>query len=253
MGMALNTYHRYWTLRPATVIGHTRKRVWVLARVPAGVGSYGLSHAENLSQQMNNQTRTCPYCRSEINVLAKKCPNCQSDDRTVWAKHKLWFILLGSIVLVIIVSAISSSGGSPSNNAPSPAPVVAKAVIQNPIFDVPSLIGKNIDQIVQTLGKPDSEYTPTAQQKELGVNEGDNSYEKDGSKLLITYNVATRKVIDFFIDPTSAIKNSDGTITDTASLLILGNLKQGDPKYSVTFVKSIKNPSAYTGVKVIAK
>lgn len=197
---------------------------------------------------MNNQTKTCVHCRSEINALATKCPHCQSDVRTPWAKHKLWVILFGSIVLVMIVSAISSSSNTPAPVAPV-APTPVKTVVQNPSFDIPALVGKNIDQITQVLGKPDKEYVPTAAQKDLGVTEGDKTYIKDGNTLLITYTVNNRKVVDFFISTT----DQSGATSDITNMLKVGNLSQSDPKYTIEPVKSLKNAGSFTGIKIIAK
>jgi len=110
------------------------------------------------------------------------------------------------------------------------------------IFDVPFLVGKNIDEIRQILGTPlDKDLTePTAQQIELGGSEWDNSYKKDGQDLLITFDASSRKIIDFFLDG-----------DDKSKLLEIGNLKENASSYTIEPVKAIKDPSVITGIKII--
>jgi hypothetical protein len=71
------------------------------------------------------------------------------------------------------------------------------------VFDLEKLYGKNIDEIRSILGNPidGNHIEPTKQQINLGMAEDgwDNTFEKDGYDLLITYDVSTRNVIDFFI------------------------------------------------------
>lgn len=57
------------------------------------------------------------------------------------------------------------------------------------IFDVPSLMGKNIEEIRKELGTPiDKEIEPSNLQKKMKVDFWDNAYEKEGNTLLITFN-----------------------------------------------------------------
>ncbi len=114
------------------------------------------------------------------------------------------------------------------------------------VFDVPTLLGKNVDELRQVLGSPTgNQLEPTQQQIDLGVNTWDNTFEKDGRKLLATYDPQTRVVEDLFI----GTNDSSGSTKDKQTLLEVGNLKEGSSTYKVEFVKTIKDPSAYTGVK----
>lgn len=57
------------------------------------------------------------------------------------------------------------------------------------IFDVPSLMGRNIEEIRKELGTPiDKEIEPSNLQKKMKVNFLDNTFEKAGNTLLITFN-----------------------------------------------------------------
>lgn len=119
------------------------------------------------------------------------------------------------------------------------------------IFDVPALIGKNIDEVRTILGTPlDKELTePSQEQLNLGANQWDNTFRKDGEDLLVTFSPLTRQIVDFFI----ATDDSSGKTQDKNHLLELGNLKEGDSRYNIEFVKTLKDPSYYTGVKAIPK
>jgi hypothetical protein len=154
-------------------------------------------------------------------------------------------IFIGMIVLIIIIANASSR--HKEFNSPTPA----AATITTPIFDVPALLGKNIDQIKAVLGAPEKDDEPTAQMKAAGVNEWEKVFAKDGKELLVTYNVNTRKVVDFFISANN-IDPSGGT-KDIVSLRKIGNVESDGPKYAVEPVKTIKDPSQFTGIKIVPR
>lgn len=122
------------------------------------------------------------------------------------------------------------------------------AAAQSIAFDVPALMEKNIDQIREIVGKPtDAAIEPTKLQLDVkGADaEWDNTFEKDGFTCFVTYNVRTRKVVDFFIvDPGDQNK---------PRIMAAGNLKPNDPAYTLKFVEMRKDPSKYTGVMITPK
>jgi hypothetical protein len=65
-------------------------------------------------------------------------------------------------------------------------------------FDIPSLIGKNIDQVRKVLGK--SEDT-SPDPSRPSVKAYTNWYHKKGQKLLIDFDPHTRKITRFYIQP----------------------------------------------------
>lgn len=160
-------------------------------------------------------------------------------------------VVVTGIFVAIIISGVVNDSKKEVVNAPSVAPV-AQTKTQNQqtqtvnyAFDIPSLVGKDIDGVEVTLGKP-KDGEPTAQQLRLGVKEWNKTFIKNGKELLVTYTVADRKIVDFFI----STDDPSGKTTNTAHLLELGNLKQYTSSYLVDFVKTIKDPGAYTGVKI---
>ncbi len=118
---------------------------------------------------------------------------------------------------------------------------VASEVLGKPAFDVPSLIGKSIDEVRGVLGKPDDrEPEPTKLQLQIGVDEWFNSYEKDGQELMVTFNPRNRVVIDFFL-----------TGDSKAVLMQIANLREGDSAYRVEVIQAINAPGQITGIKVV--
>jgi hypothetical protein len=116
---------------------------------------------------------------------------------------------------------------------------------QEIIFDLKALQGKNIDEIVSILGEPVSSYEPTEMQISLGVKEGDKTYKKDNRDLLITYDISTRKVKDFFT-PTD---DPSGTTKNVENLKVILNV-QDTTYYKVEPVNALGDPYLFTGLKV---
>jgi hypothetical protein len=115
-------------------------------------------------------------------------------------------------------------------------------------YDIPLLVGKNIDGVRSVLGKAiDNDIEPTSLQIQVGVDIWSNAFNKDDKELLVTFNPKSRVIIDFFI----GTDDPSGKTQNTKRLLEMGNLKENDSRYKLEFVKVIKDPSYFTGVKVI--
>ena len=56
--------------------------------------------------------KKCKSCQTNIDDKAKKCPNCKTDQRNWFVRHKILTSILAVIVLVIIGSALGSSKDS---------------------------------------------------------------------------------------------------------------------------------------------
>ena len=153
--------------------------------------------------------------------------------------NKKLLVLLGFLSLTFIAGC----GIESTNNAPivnSPVSVV---------FDIPSLVDKNVDDIISSFW-PDFTKNisePTNQQLKLWVDEWDNSIDKEGYTLLITYNPKTRKVVDLFLSADKDINNN------RATLIQVWNLINNANNYFIEDVQALKNPSQITGIKIIKK
>jgi len=114
------------------------------------------------------------------------------------------------------------------------------------LFDVPALIGKNIDEVRGSLGTPaDKSLEPP----DSYYNEWDNRFHKRGYTLLVTFNPKTRQVIDFFVPTTDPSQKTN----DYTTLLRVSNVNITNPSYLVTPVPIPEHPSEYTGIKITEK
>lgn len=121
------------------------------------------------------------------------------------------------------------------------------AVEIDPVFDVPSLLDKNINEIKLALGTPKYDTEPTKLQISMGVTEWDKTWNKDRASLIVTYDFKTKNVIDFFISDIS-----EGATRNKNLLLNLGGLNNNQTQYQLKFVEVVNppTPGLYTGVIV---
>jgi len=152
---------------------------------------------------------------------------------------------MNKIIAVFFALILCASCNSSTSHEVNKNPVRTDIKV---IFDVPTLIGKNMDQVRKLLGKPsDKEIEPSKLQKKNNFDTWDNSFEKDGKTLLVTYNPQNRKVTDFFISSTDPSGASD----NYAELLSICNVNRDNAKYSIEPVPAIKDQTKYTGIKII--
>jgi len=176
------------------------------------------------------------------------------------APTKKVYKFLISIVLVFVYMGIFGAiiGNKNKNNTvqsvETPPITQTKVVRKEPvqkknviIFDINSIYNKNISEIIKILGKPAVDTEPTKLQIEMGTTEWDKTFKKDGYELLVTYNTANKKVIDFFV---SAKSDSETNSADMEKILLALNADKNSSKYKVEFVKMIKDSSRFTGVKI---
>ncbi len=146
------------------------------------------------------------------------------------------------------MTAMSDSGSSTGvSKGSTNASTTQVAMNVSPVFDLPSMIDKNVDQIKKILGVPETDSEPTKQQISAGIDEWSKKWTKDGENLLVTYNVKTREILDFFIDT----RDPSGVTSDKNYLLNVGNAKLGEAAYNVEFVEAFASPGKFTGIKII--
>jgi len=169
-----------------------------------------------------------------------------------------WFWVIISVFALFVLAMIAT----PSTPSQTTQNTTITSTIQQPtntptptplppfVFDVPALLGKNVDEVASALKEYQTKTLPvTDQQIKMGVKDWDIEFEKEGKTISVSYVIATKKINDFFIesdDPSGATK-------DKKHLLELGNLSETDPRYSVEFVKTLKDPTVFTGVIVTPK
>lgn len=157
------------------------------------------------------------------------------------AIYKRWWFWV--IMVVLFFAFVSAFNG---NDKPTTTANTQEAVASY-TFDVPSLLGKNVDEIKSVLGAPAIDTEPTEANLSSGLTkEWEKTFKKDGQTLLVTYRLADRSVVDFFIstpDPSGATK-------DIEQLKKIGNIKVTDTRYKIEFVKALTDKSQYTGLKI---
>jgi len=152
---------------------------------------------------------------------------------------KWWFWALVIIGLVIL---------SRFTDRREPAPV-AYVSTQQVVFDIPSLIGKNLKELREELGTPSYDKEPTP----LQVQEGDTwekNWDREGYTLMVSYDIRTKKIVEY-----SLLADSDASYVifeNTNNILKVGNLKSDSGEYSVKFIKA-KNAPGYTGANIVKK
>lgn len=150
--------------------------------------------------------------------------------------YKTWQFWLLALLAVFLLTALFTS-----NREEAPAGVTVSAT--DIIYDVPLLVGKSVGEIEVLLGDPDWDKPPTALQVESGTEEWSKSWEKEGVGLMVTYEIATERVIELFVSKVS--ERAD-------DILRSANLSLGDSRYTVELVHA-KNAAGYTGAIVRVK
>jgi hypothetical protein len=117
--------------------------------------------------------------------------------------HKILSVVIGVFVFIIIFSVLTPS--APKNKVATENKVAV--VDQKVVFDVPTLFNKDIDQIISALGTPEKYPEPTAEQIKLGTKTWEKTFKKDGFELLVTYEIQSKKVTDFFVSANDDIYN----------------------------------------------
>ncbi|MCC2546710.1 hypothetical protein LJY25_09675 [Hymenobacter sp. BT175] len=129
-------------------------------------------------------------------------------------------------------------------------PMAQQPTVINPSpIDMPALVGRNIDQLRRSLGAPLETkdeaigLEPTAEQMKTTKGEDwINTFEKNGSTLVVTFNARTRKVLDVVL-----------VGSDEDELMRRGNLSLTAPNYIVLPVSDPKNTQKLVGVRIVSR
>lgn len=121
------------------------------------------------------------------------------------------------------------------------------AVKTEPVVDAPHLLTLTIEQARTELGAPkDVIVDPTEQQLALGTKEWSNEFTVNGYNVLLTYDVKSRDVNDFFI---TANDDPDRGTQDWQKYVQLSTLSEQSSDYTVKPIESLKDKGYYTGVE----
>ncbi len=164
----------------------------------------------------------------------------------------------GLIVLIIIIAIVAGSKSGTAGfkaGLSQPSPEITATVESTPTqtptpiysFDIPSLIGKNIDQVRQTLGQPIQVTNPgsintkldsaTLEPTQNDLNsQGDrdpwtNSWVKNNYELSVYYGYKSRQVESFNIS-----LEDESPVSNEQVFLTVGNLNaDGGSNYKIQF------------------
>lgn len=176
--------------------------------------------------------------------------NTNNTQKNEWVKKHPYITGFIALLFLGLITNILGFDSSKKENTVSKTEVkeIKSEKAKQITFDVPNLIGKNIDEIVNILGTPKN--SPEPKQGQLSANrEWEKNFEKDGSELLVTYNYDTKKVKDFFVSASDEVYEN----RDKEKLLKITNTNETDIKYSVSFVKSMRDTSRFTGILITPK
>ena len=111
-----------------------------------------------------------------------------------------------------------------------------------PLWDVPALVGQPIDRVEQTIGSPPSAAGAVAALQQSTWKRGD-------STLSATWKPANKRVTSWTLmsrDDAHAVSEEERNV-----LLLPGQLKENDPRYSLDWIEAAERPLFYTGVRVV--
>lgn len=160
-------------------------------------------------------------------------------------RPKVFIFFTSTMVIFFVLLASTLDTTKTSYNTPQTTETSTPKSVQY-VFDIPTLLGKDVDRVKNALGEPLGKE-PSQQQLSLGIKEWSLTFKNNNQELLVTYNPNTRKVIDFFI----STDDPSGKTKDKLHLLEIGNLIENDSRYKIEFVKTITDSSSFTGVKII--
>lgn len=95
--------------------------------------------------------KKCKSCQTEIDTKATKCPNCKSDQRNWFARHKVLTVIGVLIALAIIGAATGKQPSTTTANKASATPT------PTPTFDLATFYGAvqngmSKDQVIAAAG-----------------------------------------------------------------------------------------------------
>lgn len=98
--------------------------------------------------EANNQQKQCKHCKEMVNKDAKRCPKCQWDLRSWFARNPIWTLVLFTILLVSAIWAFNDDTSTPTIWTST---TVSEKTEEQKAFD-------DLKSQIQVSGYVDSEY-----------------------------------------------------------------------------------------------
>lgn len=155
--------------------------------------------------------------------------------------YKRWWFWVIAVFILFVIAASGSGGGTEDEQVSATIPE------EKIVVDAPHLLGLTIEEARIELGAPnDLLVDPNEQQLALGTTEWSNEFTVNGYSILLTYNVESREINDYFI---SANDDPDRGTKDWKKLVGISNLSESSDSYTVDPIESRKDAGYYTGVE----
>lgn len=111
-----------------------------------------------------------------------------------------------------------------------------------PVWNVPALVGKPIEAVNAQLGAGQSGTAGDA-------NSQQSIWKRADTTLTATWRPTNKRVTEWTLlarDDAHAVRDEEKN-----QLLVVGQLKENDPRYSLDWIESSERPLFYTGVRVV--
>ncbi len=230
---------------------------FILGVIVLSVGLYLYFRREDAKKAESNETKKCLECQMDIPFLARKCPHCHTKIKQQLPPISKVVVFLAVVSVIWSITLSMSSVSTTTIDTYTP-PVRHQTIEQQ--FDVPSLVGLDLEELESILGIPSIDSEPTETYSQFSdIRTWEKTWSKSGYSLMVTYNIDTMEVEDLFLGTETDAALS--TFTNVDSILRVGNLSQTDPNYSLEFIKlkailgkpKSETPEGYTGVIIRSK
>lgn len=150
--------------------------------------------------------------------------------------------IVGILALLLVVSVFMSWRSDPKNGQVKYGSVESQAL---QVFDVPALVGKDINGVQSILGTPSADDSSHVWPN--GNDEHIKTWTRHKVDLIVSFHSQTGQIIDFFL----ATDDPSGATKDAGRLYAQGNITESDPRYRIDIRSSRPDEELYTGVKII--
>lgn len=150
------------------------------------------------------------------------------------------FFSLPSCPAWVLLAA--AAGCTAADRLPSSGAAATPAV-----FDVPALVGKDIDAVRAQLLGPARAGRDYQSARPGAPAEWVKSFRRDTTTLVVSYNADTRQVHDFFV------KTASGAAADYRPLLALAGVPADTRQLRVEPVRTVADRRRFAGVRLVPR
>lgn len=179
------------------------------------------------------------YFLTKPNTLTSSTTNSQK-------KAPKWLVISTLCLIAVLIAVLFLTSDKTPEDLEHPPAIKSEttSVATEPIFDIPAIIGQDIDQVRAILGPGEISYQATPLQIKRGDITSSVEYTKDGYSLSIDYYDNTSKVESMMYGPESE------NVNDYHDILKAGNLREDDKRYLIKPMPVLGKSGWYASVKI---